>query len=97
VQQLGPVLAAFMFSDQSFMGEWYDNQETTWRSYVAILFIVISFMVYKYLKKYLKGENLSDSQLVFNNREKTLFEKLWIDDQLQFTTSLHDSTINNDD
>ena len=70
IQQLGPILAAFVFSWSSFMGQFYDNQKTTWRSYIAIISICISFVMYKQIKKYLSSSsdnNNIDQHLLLND------------------------------
>lgn len=68
VQQLGPILAAFMFSDKQFMGKYYDLQHTTWRSYVAIASIIISFIMYKYHKIYIKDENYNNNNNIKDDK-----------------------------
>ena len=55
------------------MGQFYDNQKTTWRSYVAIISICISFVMYKHVKKYLSSVNDGvevDQHLLLNDVEQ---------------------------
>jgi len=78
IQQLGPIVAAFVFSSEQFMGRWYDNEHTTWKSYVAIALISLSFYCYKVLKvNYLK-RSVEEPE---NLERQTLFERLWIIDK----------------
>jgi hypothetical protein len=76
IQQLGPILAAFSFSSKELMGRFYDNQSTSWRSYVSLGCILISFVMYKLNRLYLKQ---STDQLGDNTcGKKTIFERMWI-------------------
>jgi len=76
IQQLGPILAAFSFSSKWLMGRFYDDQSTSWRSYVSLGCILTSFVMYKLNRLYVKqsteqlGDNLGGKQ--------TIFERMWI-------------------
>jgi len=76
IQQLGPILAAFSFSSKKLMGRFYDNQTTSWRSYISIACILTSFVMYKLNRSYVKQ---STKKLVESRAaKKTMFERMWI-------------------
>jgi len=56
VQQLGPILAAFVFSTKQLMGTFYDGQVNTWESYTSIACILVAFLFYKIHKSAIKKE-----------------------------------------
>jgi len=76
IQQLGPILAAFSFSSRELMGRFYDSQSTSWRSYVSLGCILISFAMYKLNRLYLKQS--TEQQDDKNNIKQTMFERMWI-------------------
>jgi len=76
IQQLGPILAAFSFSSKDLMGRYYDNQSTSWRSYFSLACILMSFVMYKFNRLFVKQ---STERHANNDRDKqTMFEKMWI-------------------
>lgn len=75
IQQLGPILAAFSFSSAELMGRYYDNQTTTWKSYVSLGCILISFVMYKLNRLYVKEGTANVGN---RGEEKTIFERMWI-------------------
>jgi len=86
VQQLGPVLAAFLFSSPVIMGRFYQGQVNNWQSYVAIASILVAFVLYKFHKKKvndvekraaeIESISLLNSDIV--QRKRTWFENIWI-------------------
>jgi hypothetical protein len=76
ISQRGPILAAFTLSSKELMGRFYDNQSTSWRNYVSLGCIMISVVMYKLNRLYLKQ---SINQLGnYNSGKRTVFEKMWI-------------------
>lgn len=78
IQQLGPILAAFSFSSKKLMGRFYDSQSTSWRSYISLGCILISFVMYKLNRLYLKqsAEHVGEK----HGGKQTIFERMWIVD-----------------
>jgi len=76
IQQLGPILAAFTFSSSAIMGRYYDNQSTTWRSYVSLGFILTSFVSYKLNRLWTKKSAVQNGDV--HRKTATVVEKMWV-------------------
>jgi len=81
VQQLGPVVAVFVFSSKAVMGQFYDGGQNSWEQYVSIGFILIAFVLYKFHKTSVNKELAQDEGEL---NKVTLFERMWIKPENKF-------------